>query len=974
MATSLSSPGVEVREIDASLRVQNNGGTSVFIPGFACQGPVEEITSITSIADFEQIYGVPTNAAERYFYYTVLAVLNNASKSTTVLVSRLPYGSGEGDNVTNALTILAYPAVPIQASTKYDSLKDQPSKIIKAEKNYNLNEKAITDETTGEITGYKVQYSPVPRDPEDPWGRRVIETEIIYIDPEDEHEEKYQVYETIENNITYVLGEPTSFQVSLDEYYKILTDVLFTENNSINGGWSNEPGKISTWEDLNKAAFIVINKSRSVINESLEGFYFGLNDSMFNEPLNLYKSDDKGKQIPITLYNDIKSVKFSNLANAKSDHAACGPDVIGHNYQVINENKLDFELIGSNQGSISKVMQKDMSSYTTENPELDDVLSCALFKFTKSSSGAKALKLNYAVRENYNFSLGESRVTSSTKTNAPVTLYAPNVTKNSNNIVVTVNPYIAKSIKVDIEGNVFGRVRIANEKLLDKLSVISDEIIWNNPKLVKDGKATFINTVIRAGVDYKTLQKILNDPNACASISMNEDATVDWIKPCESLYGFGTYRLDKNANQFIGSVPAKLSRTLMLIENDEEYPDVDIICEGGLGTIYVYSNVGIGATDESEQIISSKDGVIELWGDPSDTEGINDIIIDYSAGDEVPVSSNDGRILECKARNFVDSLVIRGIEDLRSGKSNLNNYATSVKDAYMSVQNIFLGFANTFANGGRGDVFYLPDLLRGIAIKGVDTKIESLYGTALNNDIYDENEKVNHSWATSAYSPIKHLYDSFTSSFAAVYATMFKREDFFTNKFIWVPASGYIAASFAASDTLAGPWLAGAGLNRGIVQGVLDTALNPTLRQRDDLYKISINAVPKIANVGSVIYGIRTMIKKPTSFDQVTCRRTALLLGKTMKKYLRYYVFEPNTSYTRLCMYNDLQPYLESIKAAGGIYNYRLVTDESVNTPEIINNGEMAVACTVQYVRTAEFVTLTMTAEKYASTINVAEA
>lgn len=964
MATSLSSPGVEVREIDASLRVQNNGGTTVFIPGFACQGPVEEITSITSIADFEQIYGVPTNAAERYFYYTVLAVLNNASKSTTVLVSRLPYGSGEGDNVTNALTILAYPAVPIQASTKYDSLKDQPSKIIKAEKHHNLNEKAIIDETTGETTGYKIQYSPVPRDPEDPWGRRVIETEII--DTKGEREQKYQVYETIENNITYVLGEPTSFQVSLDEYYKILTDVLFTENNSINGGWSNEPGKISTWEDLNKAAFIVINKSRSVINESLEGFYFGLNDSMFNEPLNLYKYED-GKQTPITLYNDIKSVKFSNNANSKHDHAACGPDVIGHDYQIINENKLDFELIGSNQGSISKVIQKDMSSYTTENPELDDVLSCALFKFTKSSSGAKALKLNYSIRENYNFSLGESRVTSSTKTNAPVTLYAPNVTKNSNNIVVTVNPYIAKSIKVDIEGNVFGRVRIANEKLLDKLSVISDEAIWEN--VDTDGKATFINTVIRAGVDYKTLQKILNDPNACASISMNKDISVDWIKPCESLYGFGTYRLDKNANQFIGSVPSKLSRTLALIENDEEYPDVDIVCEAGLGTIYVYSNIGVNNnTRLDEEIISTKDGVIELWGKSSDVEGINDEIIDYSAGD-VPSGSDT----VCKARNFVDTLVLRGVEDLRSGKSNLNEHATVVKETYMAVENIFLGFANTFANGGRGDVFYLPDPIRGIFIKGIDTKVETLYGSRLENNVYEKEDGVNHSWATSSYSPLKHLYDSFTSSFAAVYATMFKIEDFFTNKFIWLPASGYIAASFAASDTLAGPWLAGAGLNRGIVQGVLDTALNPTLRQRDDLYKISINAVPKIANVGSVIYGIRTMIKKPTSFDQVTCRRTALLLGKTMKKYLRYYVFEPNTAYTRLCIYNDLQPYLESIKAAGGIYNYRLVTDESVNTPDIINNGEMAVACTVQYVRTAEFITLTMTAEKYTSTINVAE-
>ena len=967
MATSLSSPGVEVREIDASLRVQNNGGTTVFIPGFASQGPVEEITSISSMADFEQIYGVPTNAAERYFYYTVRAVLNNSSSSTTILVSRLPYGEGEGDTVSNAYTLLAYPVVPVHSKTtvtyktKDDTLgnKKLTTLIDKAEKEYSYN------------VDTKNKLSFVPN-PSVDWGKKWSASVEGGIEDT-----------LIENNITYVIGEPTEFQVSLSEYYDILTDVLF--NSGDEPGWSPEAKGIiddkstedkpkSAWYNLRHAGLIVINKSRSIINESLEGHYFALNDNLFNEPSNLrIKTVVSGKDVytPVEEYNAIKSIKFSNIsAKNAQDHMPCTSD----NYQNINATHLDFELQGSNQGSISKVLQKDMSTYTTDDMELDDVITCAVFKLNKSTTGTKALKLAYSLKENYNFSLGETRVTSSIKTSVPVTLYGPNVTKNSNNLVMMINPHIAKTIKVDIDGNIIGRVRIASDKLLEKLYAVEqtgwiDEEYEIDPetglpvidpetgeKIITVAK-NYSNTdiICRAGIDYDHLAALLNEPDACASLG---DIKVDWLNKCQSLYSFGTYRLDKAANQYIGSVPSKVTRTLTLIENDEEYPDVDIVCEAGLGTIYTYASV------DTDEIISSLDGVIERWKGSS-----GEYDVDYSAGDK-PVDG-DERI----ARNFVDTLVLQGVEDLRTGQSNLNEYATTVKDYYMSVQNVFLGFANTFANGGRGDVFYLPDIIRGIVIKGVDTKIESLYGSRLINDVYEENsEIVNHSWATSAYAPIKHLYDSFTSSFAAVYATMFKIEDTYTNKFVWLPASGYIAAAFAASDTLAGPWLAGAGLNRGIVQGVLDTALNPTLRQRDDLYKISINAVPKLANVGVVIYGIRTMIKKPTSFDQVTCRRTALLLGKTMKKYLKYYVFEPNTSYTRLCIYNDLQPYLESIKAAGGIYNYRLVTDESVNTAEIINNGELAVAATIQYVRTAEFITLTMTAEKYTSTVTVAEA
>ena len=113
LTSTLGSPGIEIREIDNSIRIDSSTATTVFVPGFASQGPTEEVISIGSMEDFVLIYGKPTNGAERYFYYTVKALLDKGGSGIRVLTSRLPYGAGAGDSVSDAYTLLAYPAVPV---------------------------------------------------------------------------------------------------------------------------------------------------------------------------------------------------------------------------------------------------------------------------------------------------------------------------------------------------------------------------------------------------------------------------------------------------------------------------------------------------------------------------------------------------------------------------------------------------------------------------------------------------------------------------------------------------------------------------------------------------------------------------------------------------------------------------------------------------------------------------------------------
>ena len=107
---TIQSPGVEINEVDLSLGAVNKIGTTIFVTGFAPQGPNDEIVQVSSLSEFETIYGQPTNSAERYFYHTVAQSFNSRAN---IMVNRLPYGQSLGDGFTNKYWATVYPAVPI---------------------------------------------------------------------------------------------------------------------------------------------------------------------------------------------------------------------------------------------------------------------------------------------------------------------------------------------------------------------------------------------------------------------------------------------------------------------------------------------------------------------------------------------------------------------------------------------------------------------------------------------------------------------------------------------------------------------------------------------------------------------------------------------------------------------------------------------------------------------------------------------
>ena len=113
MARTIQSPGVEIKEIDLSLRANLPIGTYVMVPGFSDRGPTDEVVQVTSQSEFENIYGLPTTPAERYFYHSVRPLFNSPAN---ILTYRLPYGEGKGNGFGNTYGVLAYPSKSVSIS------------------------------------------------------------------------------------------------------------------------------------------------------------------------------------------------------------------------------------------------------------------------------------------------------------------------------------------------------------------------------------------------------------------------------------------------------------------------------------------------------------------------------------------------------------------------------------------------------------------------------------------------------------------------------------------------------------------------------------------------------------------------------------------------------------------------------------------------------------------------------------------
>jgi len=209
-----------------------------------------------------------------------------------------------------------------------------------------------------------------------------------------------------------------------------------------------------------------------------------------------------------------------------------------------------------------------------------------------------------------------------------------------------------------------------------------------------------------------------------------------------------------------------------------------------------------------------------------------------------------------------------------------------------------------------------------------------------------------------AISTVKNTIKTLDTNYAGTYYPWVKIVDKDTNRPVWVPPSVVLPGVISYTDQIAHEWFAPAGLNRGGLTSVLEAKTRLTHAERDDLYENRINPIASFPGQGVVVFGQKTLQSKPSALDRINVRRLLIALRKFIASASRYLVFEQNSQALRNRFLNIVNPYLEQVQSNSGLSAFRVVMDDSNNTPDVVDRNQLVGQIFIQPTRTAEFIVL----------------
>jgi phage tail sheath protein FI len=196
------------------------------------------------------------------------------------------------------------------------------------------------------------------------------------------------------------------------------------------------------------------------------------------------------------------------------------------------------------------------------------------------------------------------------------------------------------------------------------------------------------------------------------------------------------------------------------------------------------------------------------------------------------------------------------------------------------------------------------------------------------------------------------------TSYAASYWPWVQVLDPDSGQQVWVPASTVLGGVYAFNDSVAEPWFAPAGINRGGLGQVIRAERKLAQSDRDTLYSGKVNPIATFPGQGTVVYGQKTLQTKASALDRVNVRRLLISLKSYISQVANNLVFEQNSVATRNSFLAQVNPYLESVQQRQGLYAFKVVMDESNNTADVVDRNEMVGQIYIQPTKTAEFIYL----------------
>jgi hypothetical protein len=220
-------------------------------------------------------------------------------------------------------------------------------------------------------------------------------------------------------------------------------------------------------------------------------------------------------------------------------------------------------------------------------------------------------------------------------------------------------------------------------------------------------------------------------------------------------------------------------------------------------------------------------------------------------------------------------------------------------------------------------------------------------------------------YGTDSTDAIIAYRDELPSSSYAVLDSGYKYQyDRYNDKYRWVPLNGDVAGLCARTDAQQDPWFSPGGLNRGQIKNVVKLAHNPTKTDRDNLYKAGVNPVVTFPGQGTVLYGDKTLLAKPSAFDRINVRRLFIILEKSIATAAKFQLFEFNDAFTRAQFRNLVEPFLRDVQGRRGITDFVVKCDATNNTGEVIDSNQFVADIFIKPNRSINFITLNFVAAR----------
>ena len=898
---TITAPGVEWREIDRSGYSPAMTGTACYILGFANKGEAYKPMEFTSRAAWTSYYGEPDNEAERYFYAAACEVLNQNGR---LYCARLPYDNEAFEKM------VGYKYNVSDIKTGLSAVDQQYAKITEADPD--INEYCVITGTTEPIL-YELTAIDEYRTDE----AKVPANTFLIVDT---------------TGATYSkITEDTRKGVARE-----LIGIVPIVTTAANAMYAQS---LINVEDYGAKWFEPI---KNKILNTLSGSSISANNVAISGIL----EDDLTKRINTWGFYKQQTHEFTLRSIYKGNSAE--PYDLGDTfkrwYETITKFISDYKLTGTYSiDTLGGIMNFYNNIKVEDAPTFFENGTVAELKLSTEN----AMNAVISSDEKWYY-LDENETQVEVKEDISVLISNYNELTASGEPLWTSKKSYVNPDSVKIAVNEDGTYRTV-ASMFEASKLAAPE--WHG----KDGDDALPETMCLDAINYFSTIQPANDgvgfdPEHLKDIGVvvyklyldaAEGNKVSW-EPVEAYCG-SLYKDDKDPNtgvtKFIDTIINSQSQYINFFSNcfsatkrkNDYLKKLDIlVAQPSSG-----ASLGLYSYMTKEDISISKS---ILDGFNKSTEKVSDIIerdidIVCDAG-----LANIASYLKA-IYNDKGAYDLGVTDDLGNSMLGLWTCKKATDPAVKMWKTVEQKF-DTFCKKTRKDCMFIADGLRPLVLQGQKKIIrDSKPANTLDVNVI----------------PYLPAICGLNTSYGAGYVDWFEQADDYTGDFFWCPPSIKAMGVYINTDVNFNYWDAPAGLNRGTIAAT-DVAFSPTPKQAGCFYEKNWNYAINYPNDGIVLEGQKTFQCKPSAFDRVNVRRLFLRLERAAFKVARYFVYEGHTAYTRQRFVDAIDPYFKQAKANGGIYDYMIICDESINTPEVIDNNELRVKIGIKPVKTIEFI------------------